>query len=123
MATPSSILAWRIPWTDLVGCSPWGHKESDTTEHAHTHIYKTISSIVSSYLKQYNCLFLYFIYKEEIKKGFNFIVLKLLIIKKYCLLLILLTMPIALLFILFVEPREGKARARRLEEDGRSCRN
>ena len=23
----SSILAWRIPWT-----SPWGHKESDTTE-------------------------------------------------------------------------------------------
>ena len=32
-------------------------------------------------------------------------------------------MPIALLFILFVEPRVGKARARRLEEDGRSCRN
>ena len=26
-ATHSSILAWRIPWT-----SPWGHKESDTTE-------------------------------------------------------------------------------------------
>ena len=26
-ATPSSILAWRIPWD-----SPWGHKESDTTE-------------------------------------------------------------------------------------------
>ena len=26
-ATHSSILAWRIPWT-----SPWGCKESDTTE-------------------------------------------------------------------------------------------
>ena len=33
MATHSSILAWRIPWTrSLVGYSPWGHKESDTTE-------------------------------------------------------------------------------------------
>ena len=33
MRTHSSILAWRIPWTEeLVGCSPWGHTESDTTE-------------------------------------------------------------------------------------------
>ena len=33
-ATHSSILAWRIPWTEesLVGYSPWGHKELDTTE-------------------------------------------------------------------------------------------
>ena len=31
-ATQSSILAWDMPWTEeLVGCSPWGHKESDTT--------------------------------------------------------------------------------------------
>ena len=29
MATHSSILAWRIPWT---GYSPWGCKESDTAE-------------------------------------------------------------------------------------------
>ena len=28
MATHSSILAWRIPWTVF----PWVHKESDTTE-------------------------------------------------------------------------------------------
>ena len=28
-ATHSSILAWRIPWTVY---TPWGHKESDTTE-------------------------------------------------------------------------------------------
>ena len=36
MATHSSILAWRIP---LVGYSPWGHKESDTTEQLSTYIY------------------------------------------------------------------------------------
>ena len=35
MATPPrpSILAWRIPWTEEAGgYSPWGPKESDTTE-------------------------------------------------------------------------------------------
>ena len=34
MATHSSILAWRIPWTEEPNrlYSPWGHKESDTTE-------------------------------------------------------------------------------------------
>ena len=41
MATHSSILAWRIPWTEeLVGYSPWSRKELDTTEateHMHTH--------------------------------------------------------------------------------------
>ena len=33
-ATHSIILAWRIPWTEEPGglYSPWGHKESDTTE-------------------------------------------------------------------------------------------
>ena len=29
MATHSSILAWRTPWTEeLVGKSPWGQKDS-----------------------------------------------------------------------------------------------
>ena len=33
MATHSSILAWRIPWTaSLVGYSPYACKESNTTE-------------------------------------------------------------------------------------------
>ena len=33
MATPSSILAWKIPWTEEpVGYSPWGRKELDMTE-------------------------------------------------------------------------------------------
>ena len=31
MATHSSVLAWRIPWTEEPG-GPWGHKESDMTE-------------------------------------------------------------------------------------------
>ena len=38
MATHSSILAWRIPWTgEPMGYSPWGHKELDTTEQLHVH--------------------------------------------------------------------------------------
>ena len=34
MATHSSILAWRIPWTEglLADYSPWGWEESDPTE-------------------------------------------------------------------------------------------
>ena len=32
MATHSSILAWRIPWTGSLADSPWGSIESDTTE-------------------------------------------------------------------------------------------
>ena len=32
MATHTSILAWKIPQRSLVGCSPWGHRESDMTE-------------------------------------------------------------------------------------------
>ena len=37
MATHSSIFAWKIPWTEVpVDYRLWGHKESDTTERAHT---------------------------------------------------------------------------------------
>ena len=38
IATHSSILAWRIPWTEELG-RLWsmGHKESDTTERLSTH--------------------------------------------------------------------------------------
>ena len=33
MATHSSILAWRFPWTEEPGgLQPWGRKESDTIE-------------------------------------------------------------------------------------------
>ena len=37
MAIHSSTTAWKIPWTEEpgVGYSPWGRKESDTTERPH----------------------------------------------------------------------------------------
>ena len=38
MATHSSILAWKSHGQrNLVGYSPWGRKESDTTERLHFH--------------------------------------------------------------------------------------
>ena len=39
MATHSSILAWRIPWTEESGgvFSSWSHKNSDTTEQLNTY--------------------------------------------------------------------------------------
>ena len=39
MATHSSILAWRIPWTEEPGGlhSPWGCKESDIAEQLSMH--------------------------------------------------------------------------------------
>ena len=45
IATHSSILAWKIPWTEEPGSySSWGHKESDTIEqlyfHFHTLFYR-----------------------------------------------------------------------------------
>ena len=39
MATHSSILAWRIPWTEeLGGLQSTGRKESDTTERLQFHL-------------------------------------------------------------------------------------
>ena len=38
MATPSSILVWKIPWMEEPGrLPPWGHKESDMPERVHFH--------------------------------------------------------------------------------------
>ena len=40
MATHSSILAWRIPWTEeLGGLQSTGRKELDTTERIHFHFH------------------------------------------------------------------------------------
>ena len=40
MATHSSILVWKIPWTEEPYrlLSPWGLKEPDMTEQLHIHI-------------------------------------------------------------------------------------
>ena len=46
MATHSSILAWRIPWTEEPGYSPWSCRESDVTEWLTcTHISPIVSTI------------------------------------------------------------------------------
>ena len=46
MAVHSNILAWKIPWArSLVGCCPWGHKESDTTEWLHFHFHTKLINI------------------------------------------------------------------------------
>ena len=56
MATHASILAWEIHGqSSLVGYSPWGHKESDTTE-ATYHIPKCILLSVKQSNKRRKCL-------------------------------------------------------------------
>ena len=47
MATQSSILAWRIPWTEeLGGLQSMGGKEWDTTERLHFHFTMAYIAIV-----------------------------------------------------------------------------
>ena len=47
MATQSSILAWRIPWTEeLGGLQSMGGKEWDTTEWLHFHFTMAYTAIV-----------------------------------------------------------------------------
>ena len=53
MATHSSILAWRIPWTEEFGGLQFtGRKESDTTEWLHFHYYliQQLSSLVWKFM-------------------------------------------------------------------------
>ena len=46
MATYSSILAWKILCTrSLVDDSPWGRKESDTTERLHSLTHLVVEAI------------------------------------------------------------------------------
>ena len=45
MATHSSTLAWKIPWTEELGAGycPWGRKESGMTKRLHFHFRKLSS--------------------------------------------------------------------------------
>ena len=44
MAPHSSTLAWKIPWwRSLVGSSPWGRKESDTTDFTFTFTFRNVT--------------------------------------------------------------------------------
>ena len=45
MATYSSVLAWRIPWTVCL----WGHKESDTTEPLSSYNIRLFSEVRTSF--------------------------------------------------------------------------
>ena len=48
MATHSSLLAWKIPWTE----EPWGCKELDTPEHtSRAVIPKQLQRLKNSYLR------------------------------------------------------------------------
>ena len=50
MATHSSILAWKVPWTGEPGRLQYmAHKESDTTEQLNHHIMKPcLDTLISS---------------------------------------------------------------------------
>ena len=55
-ATHSSILAWRLPWTVN---SPWGRKESDTTERLSlSFLRKSVCVCVWQLWKKWHILFL-----------------------------------------------------------------
>ena len=57
MVTHSSILAWEIPWQrSLAGYSPWGHKESNTTERLHFHFSLSCIGEGNGNPFQYSCL-------------------------------------------------------------------
>ena len=54
MATYSSILAWRIPWTEeLDGLQSMGHKELDTTERLHFHFHSHQDSMLLAQKQKY----------------------------------------------------------------------
>ena len=61
MATHSSILAWRIPWTEeLGGLQSTGRQESDTTEQLHFHFLISQKSVGD-----------HLIWKENVFTGLN----------------------------------------------------
>ena len=43
-------------WRSLVGCSPWGHQESDTTERLHFHFSLSCTGEGNGSPLQYSCL-------------------------------------------------------------------
>ena len=71
MATHSSILAWRIPWTEEPGgLQSMGLQESDTTEHVHTvllTITRTPLILCFALLQLHkDCVFVCVVYKSRV---------------------------------------------------------
>ena len=58
--THSSILAWKIPWTEEPGYNPWSHKELDMTEHIYACYAKSQVKQIQIAINTYH---LYNIYK------------------------------------------------------------
>ena len=58
MAAHSSTLAWELPWMEEPGglYSPWGRKESDTTEQLHFHFSLSCIGEGNGNPLQYSCL-------------------------------------------------------------------
>ena len=57
MAPHSSTLAWKSHgWRSLVGYSPWGREESDTTERLHFHVSLLCTGEGNGNPLQYSCL-------------------------------------------------------------------
>src|SRR5574337_510509 len=57
MATHSSTLAWKDHGRrGLVGCSPWGREESDTTERLHFHFSLSCTGEGNGNTLQCSCL-------------------------------------------------------------------
>ena len=57
MATHSSVLAWRIPWTEEPSrLSPWDSKESDSTEQLSLSLFMyTLYIHTNTYICTYLC--------------------------------------------------------------------
>ena len=55
---PTPVLLPRIShgWRSLVGCSPWGHEELDTTERLHFHFSLSCTGEGNGNPLQYSCL-------------------------------------------------------------------
>ena len=64
MATHSSTLAWRIPWRSLVGYSPRGHKELDTTERLNFHFH---GGFIRSFLRSLHTVFHHFTFPSAMQ--------------------------------------------------------
>ena len=57
MAPAPSLLPGKSHgWRSLVGCSPWGHEELDTTERLHFHVSFSCSGEVNGSPLQCSCL-------------------------------------------------------------------
>ena len=58
MATPSSLLAWKIPWTEQPGGpgGSWGHNESAMTERLSTHTCTQSFHIAPIFQNQMVCI-------------------------------------------------------------------